>query len=135
MANIWEKAILNLVGNLNAGLSYLITTIFQISKGRCEKFLSIEVKTRRISKAPETQIRTHSTANRKFRVALIKKSISRKNWFNSGMSSLASKEEAGDTKSKESANHSGDKKYIINGKIRIPQMVSKIGILRRYQIQ
>ena len=27
MANIWEKAILILVGNLNSGLSYLITTV------------------------------------------------------------------------------------------------------------
>ena len=27
MANIWEKAISILVGNLNSGLSYLITTV------------------------------------------------------------------------------------------------------------
>ena len=27
MTNIWEKAILNLAGNLNSGGSYLITTV------------------------------------------------------------------------------------------------------------
>ena len=30
MANIWEKATLILVGNLNSGLSYIITTVFGV---------------------------------------------------------------------------------------------------------
>ena len=35
MANIWEKAILILAGNLNLGPSYLITTVCPILKGFC----------------------------------------------------------------------------------------------------
>ena len=57
----------------------------------------------------------------KSRVVFVKKSVFCKNWFNSRVSASASKEDVGD---KKSANHSRDKKYIINGKIRIPQMVS-----------
>ena len=91
-------------------------------------FLFFEVKTRRIIKAPETQIRT---AIRKSRVAFVKKSICRKNWFNLRVSAFALKEDAVNKKSKKSANHSRDEKYFINGKNRIPQMVSKIVILRR----
>jgi hypothetical protein len=90
------------------------------------------VKTHRIIKAPESQM---ITAIRKSRVAIVKKRICRKNWFNLRVSAFALKEDTGNKKSKKSASHSRDEKYIINGKIRIPQMVSKIGILRRYQIQ
>ena len=32
MANIWEKAISILAGNLNSGCSYLITTVDQVEK-------------------------------------------------------------------------------------------------------
>ena len=32
MANIWEKIISVLVGNLNLGLTYLITTVFEMEK-------------------------------------------------------------------------------------------------------
>ena len=54
---------------MQASVILLQLHIYQTAKGRFEKKLYVEVKTRRIIKTPETQIRT---AIRKLRVAFVK---------------------------------------------------------------
>ena len=41
MANIWEKAISILAGNLNSGLSYLITTVAALIKSTSFAYLGL----------------------------------------------------------------------------------------------
>ena len=86
------------------------------------------MKTRRIIKAQETQIRT---TIKKSRVAFVKQSICQKHWFSLRVAALALKEDAVNKKSKKSTNYSRNEKYFINGKNRIPHMGPKIVILRR----